>query len=68
MMISYINFLNQPTVSKESRLEWLLHANELLGLVQKKGDGERSRLLDLLLYSKSPTLQINARLIKANIP
>lgn len=67
VMTSYINFLYQPTILKESRIEWQLHARELLGLVQAREGAERAKLLDLLVYSKNPILQMQARLISANI-
>ncbi len=67
VMLSYINLLNQNTALRESRIEWLLHANELLGLVRDRQGDERAKLLDLLLYSKNPTLEVYARLIKAKI-
>ena len=67
VMSSYINFLYQPTILKESRIEWQLHARELLGLVQERKGEERAKLLDSFAYSKNPILQIQARLISANI-
>jgi hypothetical protein len=66
VMTSYISFISDANVLKESRIEWLLHERELLGLLQEKGD-EPSRLLDSLAYSKNPVLQAHARLIKANL-
>lgn len=67
VMTSYISFLYQPAILKESRIEWQLHARELLGLVQERKGEERAKLLASLVYSKNPILQMQARLISANI-
>jgi len=67
VMTSYINFLNQPAIIKESRIEWMLHAGELLGLLQQRKGGDRSKLLEALIYSKSSILQTYARLSNVNI-
>lgn len=67
VMTSYISFLNDAGVIKESRIEWLLHERELLGILQDKKGDESSKLLDSLMYSKNPILQAHARLIKANL-
>lgn len=67
VMTSYINFLNQPAIIKESRIEWTLHARELLGLLQQRKGEERAKLVTALVYSKSPILQTYAKLFNANI-
>jgi len=67
VLTSYLNFLNQPAILKESRIEWMLHARELLGLLQQRKGDERAALLEALTYSKNPILQTYGRLINANI-
>lgn len=67
VVTSYISFINDSNVIKESRIEWLLHERELLSLLQEKKDYESSRLFDSLIYSKNPIMQAHARLIKANL-
>lgn len=67
VMTSYIGFISDTNAIKESRIEWLLHERELLGLLQERKDDESSKLLESLMYSKNPILQAHARLIKANL-
>ena len=67
VMTSYVNFLNQPAILKESRIEWMLHARELLGLLQQKKGEEHTTPVNALTYSKNPILQTYARLMNANI-
>jgi hypothetical protein len=67
VITSYINFLNQPAILQESRIEWMLHARELLGLLQQRKGEERATLVNALTYSKNPILQTYARLMNANI-
>lgn len=48
VMTSYISFITDSNVMKESRIEWLFHERELLRLLPNKKD-ESSKLLDSLV-------------------
>jgi len=67
VLLSYIKLLNQEGPIRESRIEWLWHSNALFRLVNKRPSNERSRMLEAILNSNSPVLQVYAELTKANL-
>jgi hypothetical protein len=67
VFLSYLKTLDQDAIMKESRIEWLLHAKELLQIVRESQGAQRSKLLELLIYSKNPVLCLYGGLMKADL-
>jgi hypothetical protein len=63
ILSSYIQLLSREGPMKENRILWMLHANKAFRLVAARQGAERSKMLELLLYSKNPVREmIKARL------
>lgn len=67
VLLSYLKLLSQGAPSSSSRIEWLLHSNDLFQFVRKKPRDERSHLLTIILNSKNRVLQEYAEVTKANL-
>lgn len=66
-LLSYLKLLGQGTPFNSSRIEWLLHSNNLFQFIGKKPVEQRSHLLSMMLNSKNPVLQVYAEGSKANL-
>jgi hypothetical protein len=64
---SYLKTLSQSESQKESRIEWLLYAHQLLKSINAAQGEERARLSDLLIYAKDPALHLYGGLLKASL-
>ena len=61
VMASFIGFLRENFIQRESRIEWLLHAKQLLDMAQSE---ERSNVLEMLGNSGDTNLRLYAGLAK----
>ena len=65
-LLSYLKLLSKETPGSLSRIEWLLHSNDLFRWIRKKPVDERSHLLTIILNSKNSVLQVYAEATKAD--
>ena len=67
VLLSYIKLLSQESILRESRIEWLWHANDLFRFVQTRPRRERAKMLRVISNSKAPVMQAYAQLLNANL-
>jgi hypothetical protein len=64
---SYLKTLSQSEFQKESRIEWLLYAHQLFKSINAAQGEERTKLAELVYYSKDPALHLYGGLLKASL-
>jgi hypothetical protein len=63
----YVSDLAEQSMAKQSRIEWFLHANDLIRMTRASNPKERFRILQALSGSKNPTLRLYADLVRLQL-
>ncbi len=63
----YVSDLAEQSMGQQSRIEWFLHANDLIRMTRASSPKERFRILQALSGSKNPTLRLYADLIRLKL-
>ncbi|HVQ39855.1 MAG TPA: hypothetical protein VMS31_20105, partial [Pyrinomonadaceae bacterium] len=62
VLLSFANYLKNASIQQESRIEWLLHANDVRNKIRTLGGSERDSVLSVLRNSGNQALQLYAEL------
>ncbi|MFL6208193.1 MAG: hypothetical protein ACJ74W_05045 [Pyrinomonadaceae bacterium] len=68
ILSSFVRFLRDNNIQQESRIEWLLHANALIGRAQAGRDRSPTELLAVMRNSGDTTLRLYAELVDLTHP